>query len=456
MIRSIQILCIMALLILSSCHKWLDAKADISLAIPSNLKDYQAMMDNTGLINLSSNYLNELAADYSLLNDADYNNMIDGAKNAYAWSHDLPYIYVSSWNNYGYPSILVCNTVLYGLSKLKTNNVLEQQQCNDIKGQALFNRALTFYDLAQLWAPVYDAATASFTLSIPLKLDPDINTPILRSTVEETYQQILQDLLAAKDILPAKAVYQTRATKSACFALLARVYLSMTRFAEAKIAADSCLQFHNTLIDYNNVSNINITPFQDYRNNQEILFFRSQSYTSFTTTRGLIDSNVYNMYVLNDLRRNLFFSVQSGPTYTFRGSYIGSLTSNFSGLATDEVYLTRAECKARLGQKDAALLDLDTLLIKRWKTNTFVKSVAASADDALVLILAERKKELLRRGLRWTDQRRLNKDPRFAVTVTRVINGVTHTLEPNSYRYTFPIPDDIMQYHPDWKQNPGW
>ena len=86
--------------------------------------------------------------------------------------------------------------------------------------------------------------------------------------------------------------------------------------------------------------------------------------------------------------------------------------------------------------------DLNALLKKRYLTGTYIDRTASSANDALVQILTERKKELAFRGLRWMDLRRLNREPQFATTLTRVINGQTYTLQPNSIRYALPIPDD--------------
>ena len=149
---------------------------------------------------------------------------------------------------------------------------------------------------------------------------------------------------------------------------------------------------------------------------------------------------MYNSYSVNDLRKTDCFVLNSGFPY-FSGTY-DLKYYNYSGIATDEVYLIRAECYARTGKASAALKDLNTLLVTRWKTGTYIPYSANTADQALTEILTERRKELLFRGLRWTDLRRLNKDSRFAITLTRSYNGVTYSLPPNDQRYAMPIPDN--------------
>jgi hypothetical protein len=114
-------------------------------------------------------------------------------------------------------------------------------------------------------------------------------------------------------------------------------------------------------------------------------------------------------------------------------------------LATDEVYLIRAECFARAGDVVDALKDLNTLMAKRIKSAFFVPFIASTGTDALKLILTERRKELVMRGLRWTDLRRLNKEG-YNIALTRVINGQTYTLLPNDPRYILPIPDDVIVF----------
>jgi hypothetical protein len=67
-------------------------------------------------------------------------------------------------------------------------------------------------------------------------------------------------------------------------------------------------------------------------------------------------------------------------------------------------------------------------------------------------VLTERRKELVGRGLRWFDLRRLNLDPRFQKSLSRTIAGQTYELAPQSKKYTFPIPDQEVKTY-GWVQN---
>ena len=88
--------------------------------------------------------------------------------------------------------------------------------------------------------------------------------------------------------------------------------------------------------------------------------------------------------------------------------------------------------------------DLNRLLKTRWATGFFVNYTAANAVEALNKVLQERRKELVIRGLRWFDLRRLNKETQFEKTLYRKINNQLFQLLPNSPRYTFYIPTEVI------------
>src|SRR5690606_36771491 len=147
----------------------------------------------------------------------------------------------------------------------------------------------------------------------------------------------------------------------------------------------------------------------------------------------------------NDLRKQCFFRSYSGG-YIFKGSYTGNL-SPFGGVATDEMYLIKAECLARAGQVTVSLTLLNELLLSRWdKSVEYVPIAADNPKKALDIILEERRKELVGRGLSWGDINRLNIDPLYGnITLQRMVDRKPKLLPPNDPRFVFPIPDDEIR-----------
>ena len=102
-----------------------------------------------------------------------------------------------------------------------------------------------------------------------------------------------------------------------------------------------------------------------------------------------------------------------------------------------------AECKVRMNKIQEGIGYLNALLVKRWKTGTFVPITANSQVEALDIVLKERRKELLIRGLRWPDLKRYNRDG-ANITLMRTVKGQTYSLPPNDPRYAIAIPEDII------------
>jgi hypothetical protein len=178
--------------------------------------------------------------------------------------------------------------------------------------------------------------------------------------------------------------------------------------------------------------------------NSEVIFHSQMTqYTPLSSSRLILDSILYRSYANDDIRKEAWFKTASGG-YTFKGSYCGS-QQTFNGLAVDECYLTKAECLARNGSVSEAISTLNKLLVTRYKTGSFTQISTSDKQEALTIILKERRKELLFRGIRWTDLRRLNLDPTTATTIYRNLNGTVYKLEPNSPNYTLPIADDVIQ-----------
>ncbi len=216
-----------------------------------------------------------------------------------------------------------------------------------------------------------------------------------------------------------------------------RIYDSCAKYANLS------LELKNDLIDYNTVDTNLAYPFNNL--NKEVLFQSVGGNTYYIVTGyfAIVDSSLYNSYNVNDIRKMAFFTPQA-PGMRFKGMYYHQSRIYFTGLATDEMYLMRAECYARAGNKDAALADLNHLMVTRWKTGTFIPFTASDAQGALSIILTERRKELIFRNIRWMDIKRLNKEG-TNITLTRIVNGQTYTLPPNDNRFALALPADIIK-----------
>jgi hypothetical protein len=157
------------------------------------------------------------------------------------------------------------------------------------------------------------------------------------------------------------------------------------------------------------------------------------------------DTTLLKLYVNGDLRFKAYYLLSASTgRYSFKGSYKGN-TTYFAGLATDEVYLNRAECLARLNQPAAALDDLNKLRKSRFTPAAYVALQSTDAQQVLDWVIAERRIELIMRGTRWPDLRRLNKEARYATTLTHVLDGVSFQLKPdNINKWTWPLPVEAI------------
>jgi hypothetical protein len=106
--------------------------------------------------------------------------------------------------------------------------------------------------------------------------------------------------------------------------------------------------------------------------------------------------------------------------------------------------LILAECYARNGDIQNANRFLEELLSKRYLEGNFVFN-SSYHISLLDRVISERRKELVFRGIRWSDLRRLNKEADFKQELTRVVDGKTYTLLPNDKKYILPIPDLVIK-----------
>lgn len=441
------VLLIMASLYTMSCKKdFLDKKPATNLNIPTTLADMRLLLDNTSALSRSPAIGEESADDYYMTFEEWQNQYSPSDANIYIWAKEIwaGRTDVEDWNK-PYEKVLYANVVLEQLNKID-KNASNEVDYNNIKGSALFLRAWSFFDLAQIFAIPYDTKTYDTDLGIPIRLTADINSPSTRASLRETYNQILDDAIQAKTLLsiPTSAKNGNRPSKAAAYAFLSRIYLTRRDYKQSGLYADSALTLTNALMDYNSLDTTSSTPFvydnieviyQNYlvSNNPLIYLSNSVNYS--------IDTTLYKSYEPNDLRKSLYFELNGG-FINKKGTYSGNIVKS-NGLTTDELYLTRAECAVRNGNLNGGIEDLNRLLITRYLTGTYKQYASSNSTNALNKILEERRKELVMRGLRWNDIRRLNKEG-YNILLKRSLNGQVYTLPPNDPGYALPIPPDVI------------
>ncbi|WP_345952991.1 RagB/SusD family nutrient uptake outer membrane protein [Mucilaginibacter sp. PAMB04168] len=447
----------LSLLMISGCKQedWLDVKSNKRQVTPKSLSDLQAVLDNAQVMNSYGSILGLVGTDNIVIDDATLNALDPISKNAYLWAADLLEGQRCNDWTFNYQQIAYANIVLDGLPD-QTGSV--SQSYNNIKGSALFYRAFGHYRLAQLFCAPYQSQKDNSGPGIPLKLSSNVDEKPGRGTVSQTYQQIINDLKEAVLLLPETPQYRTRPSSVAANALLAKVYLAMQDYNNALIYADNALKSYGALLDYNTLPMVATNPFPTYaKGHPEIIFYTmtygTSTVWSSTTARARVSPSLLSKYESNDLRKAMFYTLDATARSIFKGSY-SAQSYNFDGIATDELYLIRAECLARSGQLNDALKDLNLLLKNRYATSSFKPYSTIDQVGLILKIIEERRKEMPYTGnLRWEDLRRLNLEPPFAVTLSRTTNNKTIQLLPNENRYTLPIPNEEVTVN-NIQQNP--
>lgn len=318
---------------------------------------------------------------------------------------------------------------------------------NRILGEAYFIRALNYFDLARTWG------------GVQLILQPTVNAAsanIPRSTLEQTYAQVLSDLDQAEKLLPATApTNRIRATLKTVYALKARYYLYRQDWAKAEEYATKII---DDKANYELVSPFSAWFANNAKNTKESVFETNYSDASADvrnthrnswqpTTNGGIRSWFPDdefVSLLNDTAvggsRSAYIAKTAGGLWY--GNLYYRLTDPSYVIRTAELYLIRAEARAqqdKITGATGALVDLDAVRNRAKLQN----STATTKEQVLLAIEQERRFEFPFEPHRWYD----------LVRTGRADEALNLT-DPN--KYVLPIPVGQIIVDPALKQNPGY
>jgi len=435
------------ILLLNSCRDYVEVEQVGNNRILKYTSDYRGLANNyesmtgSGGIYLLANADAEFPVTYQ-------NGVSNFWSNAYTWQEKIydPSQGDSDWNSL-YKAVYYSNVIIDGVMSSEKGSDAEKKE---IYAEAFVHRAFAYLQLVNTYGPQFDPKSANSEKAVPLLLKPELFSSLEPSTVGQVYDQIISDLQSAlaNDIQDTPD-FNVLPSKRAVYALLARTYLYMGSYQLSLDNAQKALAMQNGLIDLKTFASGFSYPV--LIENPEVIFSKT---LLLAYVGAPLSTDLLNSFGSNDLRYDYYTIAGNNffPAYTGRGFGISrySYTNGINvGVSVPEMYLISAECYARLGQTQEAVDNLNILRAKRYRLGTDYEVSATTSTEALDLVLVERQKELIGRGFRWFDQRRLNLDPLYQKIYTRIFKGQTYTLEPNSKGYVFPINQNYIDLNPE-------
>ena len=398
---------------------------------------------------------------------------------------------INWWENY-YAYVLGANAALDYIDDV--SGTVDEK--NLVKAQALALRGFYYFQMVNIWGESYSYNKKG--LGVPLKTTSALEKrDIPRNTVEEVYNQILEDLNEAEKLYSAlpenlqfKKDYRTNLPMVQL--LKSRVYLYMEDWKNAAIYAkkviddwDFSLTDLNTLPEktvqnpyYNFISmdcseaiwvfgeiekythlltaTVNIEDFWDEDKHINIKFFN-------------VSDELWKLYVDGDLRKDNYivrsmYKDSEGERYEGDYMAIGKLAinsernpankSNFAhAFRLPEAYLNLAEAAAKDGDDETALWALNELRQKRFTTEAYKAVSGISGNDLVEKVRLERRLELCFEAHRWFDLKRYGMAP---ISHTWKENGQPvqgYSLAEKDPFYALPISDEVLDMNRSLEQN---
>ncbi len=433
--------------------------------IASKTTDYDLLFNNLDLINFSSNSQVLMGDEVASIEPQwSSTGLTYREKQLFKWEGDIYNIDENAAETLSpVKNLYIYNKVI---NEVMQSTGGSEETKKSLQAEAYAGRAWCNFLLVNYFGKPYTSATATSELAFPLITEADINAQnFTRATVQQMYDLIISDLTTAiPNLLNEGVPHRVRMSKAAAQGILAKVYIFMGRSEEALPLLDASIAslpksiVNTTLVDYN-------TSFQGFPtvvNDLENVYVKnmSNSYIAASNRTLWLTPEAAALFGNTDTRKARLFVSTSFPNGLLLYKRTGTSTANI-GVRVPELYLLRAEAKARLENLSGAIEDLTFLRRRRMpEADAAVPAAAASTKLPLLqFIMEERIREFAVNGYRWFDMRRLSVDPLFS-SVTyqhRVFNtsgevSETFTLKPE--RWVFRISPKIMAENPSLINNP--
>ncbi len=373
---------------------------------------------------------------------------------------------------YYYGTIDNMNLLLSNVDAMKG----EQEERDNLKGQAYAFRAHSYFKLVQLYAERYKPEGNNTQLGIPIYTHPT-RVGNARSTVEEVYARINTDLDSAMMLLTGEREHISHFNLNVAQGIKAEVLLTMGKYKEAAEMANKARQGFSLMSADLFASGFNSVANPEWMWGVQIKADQSTIYGSYFAhtdpcsigynemgNEKRINSQLYAKMGDDDVRKmvcigsevDTLFCDNGGfivPPYTvnkFRLPSYANWSGDYCYMRAAEMYLIEAEGLARSGQ-DGKAADVLYELVKA--RDPEYERPAVTGDALVEEVMLQRRLELLGEGFRFMDLKRLN------LPLDRADKGHDPTfikpakVEAGDSQWQFLIPEQEMNSNPSMKQN---
>lgn len=385
-----------------------------------------------------------------------------------------------------------CNFLLDNAAKLMPT-LVDDDDIDELEvlcGEAYFARALAYSELVKLFCVDYKSDDdAKNQLGVALRTSYYSDQPIVRSSLYDSYQQVLSDLDKAAEYLALDEDYDPAFdgylynysaffNEYTVYALRARVALYMRYYDDAvKYSSKIIDSKMYTLSSVNSEYSAGVSYYDLMWQNDlstEVIWKVGFTASDHGGALGSIFFNydyssykpdyvpakwVLDLYAATDGRYNAFFrnattGYSHGLTWPLVYKYWGNQdlyaeanllnTSMPKVFRLSEQYLIRAEAYCNLETPDygKAGRDLSTLRAARYISGN---SVALNADNAMDVIEEERVKELYMEGFRLQDLKRWGKGFEREPQDQSLSNGSSLKVSADNPLFVWPIPQHEIE-----------
>lgn len=421
---------------MNSCDDYLDIKPE-GKVIPETLEDFRAVLTTGYSAFPRHKSLTTLRADELVLNEFD--DQLLYSKDIYIWKDANPDPATTSFQ-----WAQLYNTIFYTNVVINDGNtkVPSSPEKDQLIGEAYALRALTYFDLINLFGKPYNTSSSS-DRGVPLALEIDLEQEFIPESVANVYTQILSDIDDAKNLLNQDTQVtglNYRFSKAAIYALEARVRLYRNEWQKALDAVNIALSYRDELIDLNTDSTL---P-NKYDTVESVMALEDVFTNSLKVSTYVSPELIAAFDQTNDLRFSLYFEA-SGSRFQFKK---GGEQEQKCTFRTSELYLIKAEAELRLNNFGDSKATLLPLLQKRYTPTAYTQLSTdintMSDQDFTIFLFEERKRELAVEGHRWFDLRRMNQKQ-----IIHQVEGQDYTLIENDPRYTLPYPRNAQLNNPN-------